>query len=112
MSAPTPPFLPPHSFFARSSNGVLDQGTCISKSFSTVRTNGLVLAAACGLLDATICVWMVGNALDAVVAAGSPSIVAAVVEELDRRDGMRIALRGWLSSRFLQHFNPRRLGIV
>ena len=91
---------------------MLDQGTCISKSFSTVRTNGLVLAAACGLLDATICVWMVGNALDAVVAAGSPSIVAAVVEELDRRDGMRIALRGWLSSRFLQHFNPRRLGIV
>ena len=34
------------------------------------------------------------NALDAVVAAGTPLMVVSVVEELDRRDGLQVALRG------------------
>ena len=35
-----------------------------------------------------------GNALDAVVAGGTPLMTVSVVEELDRRDGLQAALRG------------------
>jgi U3 small nucleolar RNA-associated protein 15 len=35
-----------------------------------------------------------GNALDAVVAGGTPLMAVSVVEELDRRDGLQAALRG------------------
>ena len=35
-----------------------------------------------------------GNALDAVLAGGTPLMTVSVVEELDRRDGLQAALRG------------------
>lgn len=60
------------------------------------------------------------NALDAVVGAGTPLMVVSVVEELDRRDGLQVALRGRNSAtlepflRFVVNHiaNPRYSGVL